>query len=212
MKVRQVIYDLLFIIIIEISLLFVYLKGTIPYYWGFPFTNPIIHNFYTYISQFTIVSILPRLPQLIFGITDLKIAMFLGLSLFWVPSIFLSIWLTRIFLTEMRLKQYHYLSYLPVIFIIFNPHTLYELFSFDATHMFSGMSEFFFMYASILSGIIFYYTGRWRFIIIAILSILLVNYQTFPVSYFITFILFLFFSLRPYERYPRIPKNIQKLY
>ncbi|MGC8618581.1 MAG: hypothetical protein ACP5UZ_07625 [Thermoplasmata archaeon] len=194
MNFRQVIYDSLFILIIEISLLFVYLKGPIPFYWGFPFTNPIIHYFYTSINQFNIVLIIPRLPQLIFGTADLKISMFLGLSVVWVPSIFLSVWLTRVLLSEMHLKVYLYLSYLPILFVIFNPHTLYELFSFDATHMFAGMSQIFFMYASILSGIIFYFNGRWKFLIIALISILLVNYQTFPLSYFIVFSLFLLFS------------------
>ncbi len=209
MKVRQVIYDLLFIVIIEISLLFVYLKGPIPYYWGFPFTNPIIHNFYTSIGQFTIVSLLPRLPQLVFGTTDLKISMFLGLSLIWVPSLFLSLWLTRVLLSEIHLEDYLYLSYLPVLFIIFNPHTLYELFSFDATHMFAAMSQVFFMYASILSGIIFYYNGRWKFLIIALVSILLVNYQNFPLSYFIVFLLFLIFS--PLQSY-RLSHILRSIY
>lgn len=208
MKVRQLIYDSLVVIIIEISLLFVYLKGPIPFYWGFPFTNPIIHNFYTSIGQFSAVSILPNIPQLVFRITDLKISMFLGLSLLWVPSILLSIWLTRVLLNEMHLKQYLYLSYLPVLFIIFSPHTLYELFSFDATHMFVAMSQVFFMYASILSGIIFYYTGRWRFIIAALISILLVNYPNFPLSYFIVFLLFFFFSLLQPSRLSHLLRSL----
>jgi hypothetical protein len=80
------------------------------------------------------------------------------------------------------------------------PHTLIELFAYNGSHYYYALSEIFLMFISILSGILFYILGERKFMAIAALSILLINYQTFSFSFFLVGLLLLIFSVFAHNR------------
>lgn len=181
----------------ELLFLLVYLKAPTPTY--FPLYLPIGFQTYFYdnLSQFFIIMFIPYLPEYFFHIYDINIAMFLGLSIFWIPSILVFIWLVRQFFVRVlfvwNFKFYY--AYIPILFTIFMPHTLLEIFTYNGSHFFSTLSEFFIMFISILSGLLFYYLGEKKFIVLATAAILLVNIQTFSFSFFLISLLLLIFSV-----------------
>lgn len=196
MKVRTIYYDITFIFAIELMFLFVYLLGPTPN--QFPFALPIGLRTYFYdnISQFFVIMFLPYLPELIFHIYNVNIAMFLGLSIIWIPSLLVLTWLIRqLFIRVASMQKFEfYYAYIPILFTLFMPHTLLGLFTYNGSHFFSTLSQIFVMFVAIISGIVFYISGERKFILIAAVSILIINIQTFSISFFLVSILLMIFS------------------
>jgi hypothetical protein len=135
-------------------------------------------------------------PMFIIPGLSLNEYMFLGLSIFWIPSILLTLFLTRKFLNiYFNIYEASLWYYFPVLFILITPHTLFELFSFNGSHLFAGLIEIFFMYSAIMAMALFVFTRKFLYLTIFSISFLLINYQTFPLSIFIFIILFFLFSL-----------------
>jgi len=193
LKIRPIYFDSLFVIFLELILLGVYSFGPTPNQFPFLLTYSLHSYFFRNISQFFLVMYIPYLPELIFHLTNVSMSFFLGLSILWIPSLLVLIWLIREFFSKIiRLQSFHfYYSYLPILFTVFMPHTLIEIFSFNGSHFFSTLSQIFIMFISILSGIAFFLSGRKFFLLITLVSVLLVNVQTFSTSLFLVSILLL---------------------
>ncbi len=197
MKLRPLYFDLIFISLIELLLFFTYLFGPTPNYFPFDLANGMKTYFLDNVSQFYVVMFIPYLPELLFHIYNLKIAMFFGLSVLWIPSLLVLIWLIRqLFVKIISMGNFRfYYAYVPVLFTLFMPHTLFEIFYFNGSHLFSILSEFFLMSVSILSAILFYISREKKYIAIAVASILLINNQTFSFTFFLLALLLLIFSV-----------------
>ena len=202
MKYRAIYFDLIFVSLIELLFLLVYLHGPTPNEFPFDFPNGFQSYFFNNISQFFVVMYIPYLPEYLFNIYNLNISMFLGLSILWIPSILVLIWLIRqLFVRVLTIQNFkYYYAYVPILFTLFMPHTLIEIFTYNGSHFYSALSEFFLMFISILSGILFYILGEKKFIAIALVSILLINYQTFSFSFFLVSLLLLIFSVFAHNR------------
>jgi hypothetical protein len=172
------------------------LFGPTPKYFPFDIPMGLKAYFSENISQFFVIMYIPYLPELLFHINNLSIAMFFGLSILWIPSLLVLTWLIRQLFNKNPI--FHgfrfYYAYIPILFTLFMPHTLVEIFSYDGSHLFSTLSEIFIMFISILSGMLYYLYGEKKFLAISAVSILLVNIQTFSMTFFLLSILFLFFS------------------
>ena len=196
MERRLLFYDTIFILIIELLFLFVYLFGPTPNQFPFFIPKAQIKYFWENLSQFFAIIYIPYLPELMLHIYNLNIAIFFGLSIIWIPSVFVLIWLIReLFVRILHLNNFKfYYAYFPILFTLFMPHTLLGLFTFNGSHLYSTLSQIFIMFVSILSAIIFYISGEKKYFGIAIVSILLINIQTFSMTFFILSFLFLIFS------------------
>lgn len=193
---RALLFDLAFLMFIEIIFLSVYMLGPTPNQFPFLFVNSLKLYFYQNISQFFAIMFIPYLPEILLRVSNLNVAMFLGLSIVWIPSIYVLLWLIRKFFTEVvnvpGFKFYY--AYFPIIFTLFVPHTLIEIFTFNGSHFFSTLSQIFLMFIAILSGISFYISGRKKYLLLSLVFVLLVNIQTFVMSFFLVSALLLLFS------------------
>lgn len=197
MKVRTAYYDVIFILTLEIILFFLYRFGPTPNYFPFALDDALGNYFLNNLSQFYAIMFIPYLPELLFHLYDLQIGMFAGLSIIWIPSISVLIWLIRrlfqnIFALE---KMKFYYAYIPILFILFIPHTLLGIFTFNGSHFFSTLSQMFLMFITVLSGILFYMSGEKKIFAISAAAILLVNIQTFSMSFLIVSLFLLIFSV-----------------
>lgn len=197
LKHRTLYCDILFIFLIEVILFLIYLLGPTPTQFPLDITNGFQTLFSENVSQFFAIGFIPYLPEILFHIYNLNIGMFLGISILWTPSLLVLIWLIRqLFVKALSLPNFKfYYAYFPILFTIFMPHTLLEIFTFNGSHPFAGLSEFFIMFISILSAILFYINGEKKFIVIAATSILLINYQEFSFSFFLISLFLLVFSV-----------------
>ena len=197
MIIRRLSYDLAFLVFIEILILLIYMLGPTPNQFPFLFVNALKVYFYQKLSQFFVVMFIPYLPEILLKVSNLSMAMFLGLSIVWIPSIYVLIWLIRKFFSEVvyvpGFKFYY--AYFPIILTLFIPHTLIEIFTFNGSHFFSTLSQIFLMFAAILSGISFYLSGRKKYLLLSLVFILIVNIQIFTMSFFLVSALLLIFSV-----------------
>ena len=193
MKVKPIYFDILFIVLLELILLGVYYFGPTPDQFPFLFSAPLDRYFSENISQFFLIMYIPYLPELLFHITNLSMAFFLGLSILWIPSLFVLIWLIREFFSKvLNVQNFRfYYAYFPILFTVFMPHTLIDIFTFNGSHFFSTLSQIFIMFISILSGISFFLSGRKLFFFITLISVFFVNIQTFSMSLFLLSIILL---------------------
>ena len=207
---RVFLFDLIFLVFIEILFLSVYMLSPTPNQFPFLFVNPLKTYFYQNISQFFAIMFIPYLPEILFGISNVNVAMFLGLSIVWIPSIYVLVWLVRKFFSEVvyvaRFKFYY--AYFPIIFTLFVPHTLIEIFTFNGTHFFSVLSQIFLMFIAILSGISFYLSGRKKYLLFSLAFILLVNIQTFTMSFFLVSALLLLFSVTLEDKFKAASRSV----
>lgn len=194
---KQLLFDLLFLVFIETMFLYVYILAPTPNQFPFLFVNSLKTYFFQNISQFFAIIFIPYLPEIMLRISNVNMAMFLGLSIVWGPSIYVLVWLIRKFFYEILHVAWFkfYYAYFPIIFTLFVPHTLVEIFTFNGSHFFSTLSQIFLMSIAILSGISFYLSGRKRYLLLALVSVLLVNIQTFTMSFFLVSALLLIFSV-----------------
>lgn len=194
---RALFFDLAFLMLIEMILLSVYILGPTPNQFPFLFVNSLKTYFFQNTSQFFAIMFIPYLPEILIRISNVNMAMFLGLSIVWVPSIYLLVWLIRKFFYEILHVAWFkfYYAYIPIIFTLFVPHTLLEIFTFNGSHLFSTLSQIFLMSIAILSGISFYLSGKKRYLLLSLVSVLLVNIQTFTMSFFLVSALLLIFSV-----------------
>ena len=194
---KQLLFDLTFIIFVEFLFFSIYLLAPTPNQFPFLFSNSLKTYFCQNISQFFVIIMIPYLPEILLRITNVNIAMFMGLSILWIPSIYVLIWLIRKFFSEIiqvtGFKFYY--AYFPIVFTLFAPHTLIEVFTFNGSHFFSSLSQIFLMYTAILSGISFYFSGKKKYLLLSLIFILLINVQTFTMSFFLVSVLLLLFSL-----------------
>ena len=193
---RVLLFDLTFLIFLEVTVFIIYMLSPTPNQFPFLFLNGLKSYFYQNESQFIVIMFIPYLPEILFGISNLNVAMFLGLSIVWIPSIYVLLWLIRNFFSEILHHDgfRFYYAYLPIVFTLFLPHTLIEIFSFNGAHYFTTLSQFFLMFNSILSAISFYLSGKKKYLIFSLAFVLLLNIQTFTMSFFIVSSLLLIFS------------------
>lgn len=180
----------------------IYTLSPTPNQFPFLFVNSLRLYFYQNISQFFVVMFIPYLPEILLRISNLNIAMFLGLSIVWIPSIYVLVWLIRKFFSEIvNVPQFKfYYAYIPIVFTLFIPHTLVDIFTFNGSHFFSTLSQIFLMFIAILAGISFYLSGRKKYLLLSLVSILFVNIQVFTMSFFLVSALLLLFSVTLYNK------------
>lgn len=194
--------DTLFIFALELLIYFIYLKGPIPSYFPFPLIHVLHEYFNNNISQFFIIYFIPYIPIFLYSTFNANLHMFLGLTIFWVPSIFLALYLTRKLLAAFDYtKTYSYIwAYLPILFIVFTPHTLFELLSFNGAHSYFGLIEIFIMYSTIISVFLFVYTRKILYMVVFFILSLFINYQNFPFSMNILIIMITIFVALIYKK------------
>ena len=202
MRIRRLSLDLTFLAFIEMLFLSIYTLSPTPNQFPFLFVNSLRLYFYQNISQFFVVMFIPYLPEILLRISNLNIAMFLGLSIVWIPSIYVLVWLIRKFFSEIvNVPQFKfYYAYIPIVFTLFIPHTLVDIFTFNGSHFFSTLSQIFLMFIAILAGISFYLSGRKKYLLLSLVSILFVNIQVFTMSFFLVSALLLLFSVTLYNK------------
>ena len=200
---RLIICDLIFLAFIESIFFTVYIFSATPNQFFFLLVKPLTTYFYQNISQFFAIMFIPYLPEILFRISNQNIAIFLGLSIIWVPSIYTSLWLIRRFFSEVihvEIFKFYY-AYFPIVLTLFIPHTLLEVFTFNGSHFFSSLSQIFLMFDAILSAISFYLSGRKKYLFLSLVFILLINVQTFTMSFFLISVLLLLFSVTLEDRF-----------